>query len=45
MPVPVRRGGIIGTTTACEVDTPHWADAFAALEEKMTVIDRRPAPA
>ncbi|MBT2382535.1 ABC transporter ATP-binding protein [Streptomyces sp. ISL-11] len=79
---------IIGGTTACEVETPHWADAFAALdaaglpvtlngrrvrladtppdtvrtalttagitaevhevpatlEEKMTVIDRRPTP-
>lgn len=23
---------IIGTTTAVEVDTPHWADAFAALD-------------
>ncbi|WP_372348636.1 hypothetical protein [Streptomyces sp. KL116D] len=24
---------IIGDTTACEVDTPHWAAAFAALDE------------
>ncbi|MCQ4212481.1 ABC transporter ATP-binding protein [Streptomyces longispororuber] len=24
---------IIGNTTACEVDTPHWAAAFAALDE------------
>ncbi|OKJ49524.1 ABC transporter [Streptomyces sp. CB02009] len=23
---------IIGSTTACEVDTPRWADAFAALD-------------
>jgi ABC-2 type transport system ATP-binding protein/ribosome-dependent ATPase len=23
---------IIGTTTACEVDTPHWAGAFNALD-------------
>ncbi|GAA4991982.1 hypothetical protein GCM10023205_75460 [Yinghuangia aomiensis] len=23
---------IIGDTTACEVDTPHWAGAFAALD-------------
>ncbi|MET8102335.1 hypothetical protein ABZV29_38810 [Streptomyces sp. NPDC005236] len=24
---------IIGTTTACEVDTPDWAAAFAALDD------------
>ncbi|MFD7734041.1 ABC transporter ATP-binding protein [Kitasatospora phosalacinea] len=24
---------IIGDTTACEVDTPHWAQAFAALDD------------
>lgn len=24
---------IVGTTTACEVETPHWADAFAALDD------------
>ncbi|MFG2839908.1 ABC transporter ATP-binding protein [Streptomyces zaomyceticus] len=24
---------IIGTTTAVEVDTPHWAEAFAALDQ------------
>lgn len=31
---------IIGDTTACEVDTPDWADGFAALDQAGLPVTR-----